>query len=95
MDFLQALKAHRGGLIRLTELYWYDGRGWDGVLNRICLILDASADVSSASRPEPRAGAAKGEKLRAAGVQLVAVLLLIDGCPQWIWVAKADVELIT
>ena len=32
MTFLEALQSHRGGLVRIkTQLYWYGGRGWDGV----------------------------------------------------------------
>ena len=44
MDFLQTLKAHKGGLLRIkSELFWYGGHGWDNSPGRICLVLDAAA----------------------------------------------------
>ena len=52
MNLLETLQAHKGSLIRLkTQLYWHNGRGYDGTPGRICLILDAAA-------PYPRAAAA-------------------------------------
>ena len=87
MDFLQTLRAHVGGLIRLkSQLFWYDGRGFDDSPGRICLLLDAG-----------HADAAGAAATRAAATEPAApaALLLIDDRPQWIWVAKADVELIT
>ena len=88
MDFLQTLKAHRGGLLRLkNQLYWYGARGWDGSPDRICLVLDAD------TAPVPvRVGFAAAETAR---FRLAAALLLIDGCPHWVWVGPEDVELIT
>ena len=84
MTFLETLQTHRGGLLRIkSELYWYDGRGPDGARGRVCLILDA------ARYPAARAAAATPTN------PLPAALLLIDGCPQWIWVGREDVELIT
>ena len=66
MPLLEQLQAHKGGLIQLkTQLYWYDGRGWDGDPARVCLILDTAA-----------------------------AFLLIDGQPQWIWVAEEDIALL-
>ena len=86
MTLLEQLQAHKGGLIQLkTQLYWYDGRGYDGTSGRICLILDATASAASA--------AATADKLRTA-TAAAAAFLLIDGQPQWIWVAKEDVELL-
>jgi len=89
MDFLQTLRAHRGGLLRIkNQLYWYGGRGWDGTPDRICLVLDAG----NAYRSAGSFARATTEALRSASV---VALLLIDGCPHWIWVANEDVELIT
>ena len=87
MNLLETLQAHKGSLIRLkTQLYWHDGRGYDGTPGRICLILDAAA-------PYPRAAAA-ATTTAAEAAAITAALLLIDGQLQWIWVAKEDVELL-
>ena len=86
MTLLEQLQAHKGGLIQLkTQLYWYDGRGYDGTSGRICLILDATASAASA--------AATADKLRTA-TAAAAAFLLIDGQPQWIWVAEANIALL-
>ena len=87
MTLLEQLQAHKGGLIQLkTQLYWYDGRGWDGDPARVCLLLDATASAAYA----PSALAAKAyEAAKAAGA-----FLLIDGQPQWIWVAEEDIALL-
>ena len=88
MTFLEALQAHRGGLIRLkTELYWYGGRGYDGSPDRICLLLDA-ADADSAEVPW------KAPSTTGAGSAEPAAHLLIDGTPHWVWVAAEDVQLL-
>ena len=84
MNLLETLQAHKGGLICLkTELYWYDRRSWDGTPGRICLILDATASATAAVD----AAAATTEAAAAA-------FLLIDGQPQWIWLAAEDIELL-
>ena len=50
LDYLQLLQTHSGYLIRLkTELYWYDGRGYDGSPGRICLLLDAANAATAAA----------------------------------------------
>ena len=86
MTLLEGLQSHRGGLLRIkSELYWYGGRGFDGSPGRVCLILDA-AYASCA--------AAITASARAADLPLAAVLLLIDGCPHWVWVSQEDVELL-
>jgi len=83
MTFLEQLQAHKGGLIQLkSQLYWHGGRGYDGNPGRVCLILDAAVTAAAAVVTERyQAGAA-------------AAYLLLDGSPQWVWVAKADVELL-
>ena len=95
MTFLETLRAHRGGLLRLKgELFWYGGRGWDGTPDRICLVLDAAA------RSAVPAGhvAAQATPLIRPTVLLrapaFAALLLIDGAPHWVWVAPEDVEIL-
>ena len=94
MTFFEALRAHRGGLIRIkSELFWYGGEGWDGTPDRICLVLDATVRTP----PDLAAVGARAAAPRAYPRPSIrnGALLLIDGCPHWIWVAPEDVELIT
>jgi hypothetical protein len=87
MTLLEELTAHKGGLVCLkSELFWYGGRGWDGTRGRVCLLMDSAAsaveieyDVEARSRA-PRAD--------------YSTLLLIDGCPHWVWVSSDDLELL-
>ena len=92
VNFLDKVQSHKGGLIRLkTELFWYYGRGWDNNPGRICLLLDADAaamDTGTAGIDVAEAATATG------GARVDAALLLIDGSPQWVWVAEQDVELL-
>jgi len=90
MTLLEQLQSHRGGLLHLkTQLCWYDGRGWDNNPSRICLLLDAEAAGATSAATDgfgrPGGGAATATAV---------ALLLIDGQPQWIWVAGQDVEVI-
>jgi hypothetical protein len=82
MTFLETLQVHKGGLLCLkTELYWYEGRKWDGTPGRICLLLDADAagdDTATTGARSPD----------------VTALLLVDGAPHWVCLVKADVELL-
>ena len=88
MTLLEQLQSHRGGLLHLkTQLYWHDGRGWDNNPGRICLLLDA---VTTATTAASQASAAHTESASSSAV----ALLLIDGSPQWVWVAEQDVEVI-
>ena len=92
MTFLESLQAHKGGLICLkTELYWYDGRGYDNTPGRICLILDAAAaDLRRTG------GDHVGVAITTAATAAVVAVahLLIDGQSAWIWVAEKDGELL-
>jgi len=84
MTFLEQLQAHKGGLIHLkTQLCWFMGRGWDNNVGRVCLILDAAANILPAD-----AGT------RTATARSVAARLLIDGAAHWVWIAEQDVELL-
>ena len=86
MTLLERLQSHKGGLLRIrSELYWYDGRGWDNNPGRVCLILGATPATRVVAVAAPAAAAA---------ARIAAVLLLIDCCPQWIWVSEADVEVL-
>jgi hypothetical protein len=88
MTFLEELQAHKGGLILLKmELYWYGGRGWDGCPGRICLLMDAPSDPA-------RLPLVLDAVLENVDIADTATLLLIDGRPQWVWVSRADVELL-
>jgi len=93
MVILEQLRIHVGGLVHLkSELWWYGGRGWDGITGRVCLLLNAApaADVSPPVRPgATAAGVATG----AAEASAIA-LLLLDGCPCWVWVGPDDLELL-
>lgn len=92
MTFLERLQAHKGGLIRLkTQLYWYGDRGWDGNPGRLCVMLEAAA----ARAADPVAALAT-HAARFATVTIAAAVthLLLDGRPQWVWVAEEDVEFI-
>jgi hypothetical protein len=86
MTFLEELTAHKGGLVCLkSELYWYGGRGWDGCPGRICLLMDAglrSCALAAAASAAAHAAAS------------AVTLLLIDGCPHWVWVSSDDLELL-
>ena len=88
MTLLKTLRAHTGGLLRIkSQLYWYGGRGWDAARGRVCLLLDA---VPTAAAPAPAAFDAGC----AASAPGIAALLLIDGCPHWVWVSQQDVEIL-
>ena len=90
MTFLEQLQSHRGGLIRLKELYWYTGRGWDGSPGRICLVLDVGSILGVGPDADTYAAATSTTPVIGGGV----VLLLIDGCPHWVRVVHEDVELL-
>jgi len=83
MTFLEELQAHKGGLIRLKDgLFWYGGRGWDGVQDRICLLMDSVHPFAATVAFEPR------------GATEATACLLIDGRPHWVCIAPVDVELL-
>ena len=99
MVLLEQLRIHVGGLVCLkTELYWYGGRGWDGCPGRICLLMDATADPKrlwfGAGAYHAATADARIALGRRRGDADAATLLLIDGCPYWVWIAPADLELI-
>ena len=93
MTFLETLQAHRGGLIRLkAELYWYGGRGYDGSPGRVCLLLDTAATSSTTITTVRSAARITGADVRTGfGVE---AYLLIDGSPQWVWVADKAIEIL-
>ena len=100
MVLLEQLRVHVGGLILLkSELWWYGGRGWDGCPGRICLLMDATdassrpgaATPDALARPHPARERHRGEAVRAGAAGL---LLIIDGCPHWVWVRSDDLELL-
>jgi hypothetical protein len=96
VTFLDNLQSHKGGLIKLkTQLYWYDGRGWDNNPGRICLLLDAEAVTTFTGLAAPAATAAGALATAAAAAPAAtAARLLIEGQPQWIWLAEKDIDLL-
>jgi hypothetical protein len=87
MTFLEELAAHKGGLVLLkTELFWYGGRGYDGIPKRVCLLMD--------SVPTYTAGYAAWSGARSRRSAAAHACLLIDGRPHWVCIAPADVELL-
>ena len=98
MDFLQELGSHRDGLLLLkTELWWYGGRGWDGIRERVCLLMDArdAAELSLSLSDAHFARASAGSwSAASAGAEDGSTLLLVDGQPHWVRVTQTDVELL-
>jgi len=90
MTFLQRLQTRKGGLLRLkTQLYWYDVAR-NEIVDRICMLLDATTVVTAAATTVAAARSAAAHVRSSTP----AALLLIDGSPQWIWITEADVELL-
>jgi hypothetical protein len=96
MTFLEELTAHKGGLVCLkSELFWYGGRGWDGTRGRVCLLMDSAARSAAAAGPRIAAAAVTDATARSRGPRAdYSTLLLIDGCPHWVWVSSDDLELL-
>jgi hypothetical protein len=96
MTFHETLQAHKGGLIQLkTQIYWYKGRGYDRTPGRICLLLDAALlAVGPGRRAHAATAAAALVPAALTGAATEAAFLLIDGQPQWIWVAEEDIALL-
>jgi hypothetical protein len=90
VTFIKTLQAHRGGLARIkTQIFWYNGRGWEETPGRVCLILDVLecgvAGAEAAGCSASSWSVAESEKL---------VLLLIDELPKWFWLSEDDIEFI-
>ena len=91
MTFIESIQSHKGGLLRLkTCLYWY-GSGYDKNPERICLILDVDGTVVGVDAFLITTAATRSTRHASA---TAAALLLVDGSPQRIWIAKEDVELL-
>jgi hypothetical protein len=89
MTLLEELTAHKGGLVCLkTELFWYGGRGWDGCPGRICLLMDSAAFLYTLVNALATVARSRGPRTD------YSTLLLIDGCPHWVWVSSDDLELL-
>lgn len=90
MTLLEQLQSHAGGLVKIkTQLYWYGGRGPDGNSGQVCLVLDAAPLDRTLTR-----GIDARVRLAACVTSSTTALLLIDGCPHWVWVAHEDVEIL-
>ncbi len=96
MTFRDCLKSHKGGLIKLkNQLFWYGGRGYDGNPGQVCLLLDSSDDHPFVGAAATAVGSSctAGTTLAHLGDEVLAHLL-VGGSPQWVWLAKDDVELL-
>ena len=92
MTFLNKLKAHLGGLVRIkTELYWYEiaRYGPDGVPGRIYLLVDAQEQIS----PD-LLSATTIATIALPLVAPVSILILVDGIPKWVWTWDEVLDLI-
>ena len=105
MVLLEQLRIHVGGIVLLRdELYWYGGRGWDGCPGRICLLMDSAPATDRAellglgavfcAEKHFEAGARTAATHAAARSAAAAALLLLDGCPCWVWIGPDDLELL-
>jgi hypothetical protein len=100
MTFFETLKANCGELIKLkNQLFWYKKGGWDGTYNRICLIVDVINAMDDAGRDIdlPDNVVVQAYSGRPGGrhdIFEVALCLIIDELPKWIWVDKRHVELL-
>lgn len=87
MTFLDKLKAHIGGLVRLkTEFYWH---GPEEDPRRVCLLMDAQKQIS------PTFFAALARRFGPAATDPVSILIMADGIPKWVWAWPEVLELIT
>lgn len=90
MTFKEQLRAHVGGLVCLkSQLYWYSSDTWDGINERVCLLLDLSA-----ARTEPLLAALTTVSPLPDPVPAACALLLIDGTPKWVWISEKTTEFI-
>ena len=98
MTFLEELQAHKGGLVRIkSELYWYGGRGPDGSLGRVCLLLDTAPAAYARLSGHPlrlAATTAHADPNPFDNVSSVSAYLLIEDKPQWVCVCSRDCEII-
>jgi hypothetical protein len=91
VTFLKTLQGARGGLARIkTQIFWYNGVGWEETPGRVCLILDVlergcGHGASAAGCSASSWNVAESEEL---------VLLLIDELPKWFWLSEDDIEFI-
>lgn len=85
MRFFDKLQAHIGGLVRLnTEIFWYNSNFWDGIEDRICILLEAPAQE----------GGLDGTTRRQGAYHAITVLLLIDGSSKCVSISEENVEFI-
>jgi len=100
MTFFETLNANCGGLIKLkTQLFWYKKGDWDCIYDRICLIVDVINAMDDAGQDidlpdnvviQAYTGRPGGRH----GMFEVALCLIIDELPKWIWVDERHVELL-
>ena len=100
MTLLEQLQLYKGSLINIkSQLYWYTGSPrWDGISDRICLLLDVDAanDWTAGCRTAAITSGAFHEacrvtKRRSASAAAAYAYLLIDGSLRWILMDEEDV----
>ena len=99
MTFLDKLKAHVGGLIRIkTQLYWIGLAGPDNIYERVCLLADAKVfvDINHIDHVKYVAFTFTDDMSpNLTDYDLAAiVLLIIDGTPTWVRICHNSVELL-
>ena len=95
MTFIEQLKAHIGGLIRIkTQLYWYKEGKWAEASERVYLLLDALIDDGDGPIVEAATDPDDPVPLRPTDPEPASVLLSIDGAPKWIWAYESSMEFI-
>ena len=99
MTLLEQLQLYKGSLINIkSQLFWYKGNRWDGISDRICLLLDVDAanDWTAGCRTAAITSGAFHEacrvtKRRSAAAAASYAYLLIDGSLRWILMDEEDV----
>ena len=94
VTFIEQLRDHVGGLIRLkTEIYW-TGSGYDARPGRTCLLLDVATLAAQLHVASTDGAITAARNNSVAGSLSGVALLLIEGSPHWVWLVKEDMELL-
>jgi len=111
MTFFEQLRAHTGGLIHIKrQLFWYDNRLWDGIPERLCILLNFTPAENVRERGKPHASGepfyyfSESEMVHiveslaatdaAKGKRDCMLQLLIDEKPQWVVLNAESFEMV-